>query len=129
VEIALRHDAKGADCREHPTLRAVELVYTLTVSYRLALTAPRHVQVPREHISRVAIGIGSPLTGAASTAEVAIPSVTIALTVADIVAVPHFQSRPPQIRICHRSRLAEYEHQETVAATNRWLTSSVGVGS
>jgi hypothetical protein len=74
VEIALGHDAKGADCGEHPTFRAVDLVYAVTVSYRLALTAPWQVQVPREHISRVAIGhtiaFAATATAAASVAEV-----------------------------------------------------------
>jgi len=88
---------------------------------------PRQVQVPREHIARIAIGIAVLLTCAASTAEVAIPSVTIALTVADIVPIPHVvvsTSCRPSLRIQSRAdRFAEYEERRKSTATNRWLAS------
>jgi hypothetical protein len=80
VQIALGHDAKGTDGGEHGAFSAVNLVHAIAFSDWLALTPPGQVQIPREHIARIAIGIAVLLTCAASTAEVAIPSVTIALT-------------------------------------------------
>lgn len=127
VQIALGHDAKGTDGGEHAAVSAVNLVHAIAFSDWLALTPPGQGQVPREHIARIAIGIAVLLTCAASTAEVAIPSVTIALTVADIVPIPHVvvsTSCRPSLRIHSRAdRFAEYEERRKSTATNRWLAS------
>jgi hypothetical protein len=127
VQIALGHDAKGTDGGEHAAFSAVNLVHAIAFSDWLALTPPGQVQVPREHIARIAIGIAVLPTCAASTAEVVIPSVTIALTVADIVPIPHVvvsTSCRPSLRIQSRAdRFAEYEEQRKSTATNRWFAS------
>ena len=63
------------------------------------VTRTRQVEVFREYVSRVAPWIAVTLIGAAPAPEVAIPSiVAIALTVADIVPVPHCTLDSPQTR-------------------------------
>jgi hypothetical protein len=90
VEVALGHDAKGADGGEHPAFLAVDLVHAIAFSGWPAFTPPRQVQVFREYISRIALLIATTVTGASPAAEVAIPRVAkITLFVANIVPVPH----------------------------------------
>jgi hypothetical protein len=96
VEIALRDDAEGTNGGEHAAFGAVDLVRAIAFSNWPALTAAWQVEILREHIAQIVVGIAVSLAGAASTAEVAIPSVTIALTVADIVPVPHCKICSPQ---------------------------------
>jgi hypothetical protein len=76
MEIALGHDAKGANGGEHPAFRAVDLVQAVAFSHRSALTNSWKVEILREHISRVAIVhmiavAASTTAAAASNANVA----------------------------------------------------------
>ena len=77
AEIALRDNAKGADGGEHSALGAVDLVHAIALPRWPALTAAWQVQVPREHIARLAIGhvIAFAAPAAASVAEVVVIAV------------------------------------------------------
>jgi hypothetical protein len=75
MDVALGHDAKGADSREHPASGAVDLVHAIAVPHWRALTAAWKGDVLREHIVRVAlvqmIAVADARTAAAaSVAEV-----------------------------------------------------------
>ena len=91
VEICFGDDAERADGGEHPALRAVDFVHTIAFSHRPAITSGRQVEVPGEHVARIAIsakiGIaGRATASAASTTEVV---AVAAVRRARIVSVPH----------------------------------------
>jgi hypothetical protein len=71
VEIALGHDAKGADGGKHPAFGAVDLVDAIALSHRPTLTGARQVNILREHVTRVAIV--RRFAFVASTAAAAVP--------------------------------------------------------
>jgi hypothetical protein len=131
VEIALGHDAKGADGGEHPAFRAVDLVHTVAFPHRPALPTARQVEVLGEHLPRVTLMIAVALTCTASTAEGAVPRIVmIAMILPNIVPIPHSPSldfpadRPASLP---SGPLAEYGQSHKSAATNRRLFSdSVG---
>ena len=77
VEIALGDNAKGADGREHPAFRTVDLVHAIAVSHRAALTSAWEVEVLREHVARVTI---------ACMVAFAAPAAAAAVSVAEVVA-------------------------------------------
>jgi hypothetical protein len=78
MEIVLGHNAKGADGGEHPAFRAVDLVQAVAFAHRPALTSSWKVEIPREHISRVAMVHMIALAGTTAAA---------AATIADIAPV------------------------------------------
>ena len=92
-----------------------------------------HSEVSDEsaHLLRIMLMIAVALTGPASAAKIAIPSVvTIAITVAGIVPVPHFvvsTSADRRSGLTRADRFAEYEERRKSRATNRWV-ASVSVG-
>lgn len=78
VEIALGDDAKGTDRGEHPAFGAIDLVHAIAVSHWATLTATWQVEVPREHIARVAVGC---------MIAFAAPTAAAAVSVAELVAI------------------------------------------
>jgi len=97
VEIALGHDAKGADGGEQPAFRAVDLVHTAAFSHGPTLTSARKVEVLREYISPVSILRGIAVAGSATAAAASIANVAAVTVVgrSQIVSVPHCLSSQP----------------------------------
>jgi hypothetical protein len=80
VEVALGHDAKGTNGGEHAAFGAVDLVHAIAFSNGPALTAARQVEIPCEHIARVAIGRMIELAAATAAAAAVAEVVAIAFT-------------------------------------------------
>ena len=55
VQIALGHNPKRANGRQHAALGAVDLVDTVALPNRPALASARQVEVPREHVAWIAL--------------------------------------------------------------------------
>jgi hypothetical protein len=91
VELALCDDTKGADGREHPAFRAVDLVHAIAFSDRPALASAWQVEVLREHVAWIATA-GLIAVGATATAATASVAEVVAVAIvgrARIVSVPH----------------------------------------
>jgi hypothetical protein len=125
VEIPLRGNPKRADRSEHPAFGAVDLVYAIPVPDWATLAASRQIEILAEHVSRIMLMIAVVITGPASAAAVARPSVvTIALTIARIVPVPHLSPRLPADRrsgvtrerpLCRVSATASIDRNQPLA--------------
>jgi hypothetical protein len=77
VEIALGHNPKGADGGEHPALGAVDLVHSVTFSYRTAIAASWEVEVLREDVSRIVLVWAITFAGSARAAATSIAKVNV----------------------------------------------------
>jgi hypothetical protein len=112
VEVGLGDDTKGADGREHPAFRAVDLVHVIAFSDRPALASARQVEVPGEHVARIALAglIAVADSATASTASIAEVVAVATVREARIVSVPH-------------DRLFVVEHHEIVVTLATLLLS------
>src|SRR5882672_3737961 len=90
VAVALGDDPKRADRRQRAALGAVDVVDAFTVAHLLSIAPSRKVEIPREHVTSIALLISVAIAGAATATEAAIPgATTIAIVVARIVPVQH----------------------------------------
>jgi hypothetical protein len=78
VQVTVGDDAEGANGGEDSAFGAVDLVHAVALSHWPALTAAWQIQVPREHIARVAVG---------RMIAFAAPATAAAASVAEVVAV------------------------------------------
>jgi hypothetical protein len=120
VEIALGHNPKGADGGEHPALGAVDLVHSVTFSYRTAIAASWEVEVLREDVSRIVLVWAITFAGSARAAATSIAKVNVLAFSrrSRVVSVPHGCS-------CHQRR--DINGVRVIAASS--MRANTGAGN
>jgi hypothetical protein len=124
MQVALRHDPKRADRPQYAAFAAIDLVDAIALANRSALTSARQVDVPGEHVARVAFSVAVALTRTASAAAIPIPGTAAvpSLVRPGVVPVPHDRLLPANgWPPCAPERLLQRMCARATAATHAGL--------